>query len=87
MQCFVYKSCNKENHYLYLPTQIEDAEIPAALNNLLGDLEFVLEFELNEQRKLPNADSKEVLQQLNDSGYYLQMPRKDQFDMEELLVN
>ena len=87
MQCFVYKACDKENHYLYLPQQIEDADLPAALSSLLGQLEFVLEFELTEQRTLPNADSVEVLKQLSDSGYYLQMPRKDQFMAEDRLFN
>lgn len=87
MQCFVYKACDKENHYLYLPKELENVDLPKALTGLLGELEFVLEFELTEQRKLPNADSEQVIQQLSDQGYYLQMPRKDQFDAEEILFN
>lgn len=87
MQCYVYKACNKENHYLYLPKQIEDAELPQALSRLLGDLKFVLEFKLTDQRNLPNADSRQIVQQINDAGYYLQMPRKDLFVSEDALFN
>jgi len=38
---------------------------------------------LQETRKLPNAEAKEVIRALSEKGYYFQMPRESMFDTEE----
>ena len=44
---------------------------------LFGKPEFTLEFDLTVDRKLALADAQQVLQSLDDQGYYLQMPSKN----------
>ena len=85
MLCHVYKSEVKAEHFLYLPQALEAAELPEPLLALLGDMSKVLEFDLQPERELPNADSAAVLAQLNERGYYLQLPSEQ--DLDELLAN
>ena len=81
MHCYVYKSSKKQDHYLYLDYEF-DADNPAegfpeGLLRLLGDLSLVLEFELDADRQLPQADAGQVLSDIASQGFYLQMPKKD----------
>lgn len=91
MQCYVYKGDKKEDHFLYLPnefeTDSESSDLPAVLLDMLGNLSLVIEFDLDESRKLVNADSKQVLEQLSEQGFYLQMPHKEMHLTEELYFN
>jgi len=41
-----------------------------------------MEFDLHASRKLPNADSAEVIEAVKNQGFYVQMPR----DIEALLA-
>jgi len=81
MQCFVYKGEKKSDHYVYLAKELDfdrpEESLPAAILGLLGNLEFVLDFELTEDRKLSQADAKQVISDMNEQGFYLQMPKKD----------
>ena len=91
MQCYVYKGTTKEDHFLYLPVEFDtdnpSESIPKALLEVLGDLLFVVEFDLVETRKLPNADAKQVLSALSDQGFYFQMPNDTMYDNEEHYFN
>lgn len=90
MHCYVYKGENREDHYLYLSDEIvseESPDIPDALLTLLGELSFVIEFDLDVDRKLPQADAKQVIQDILGQGYYLQMPKKDMRAEEDRLFN
>lgn len=91
MQCYVYKGEKKQDHFLYLNEEIEGdslpAELPDALAQLLGELTLVLSFELTSERKLANADAEQVLSQLGEQGYFLQMPNDEMFNAEEHFFN
>ena len=89
MKCFVYKGDRKSDHYLYLPNEIENLNqgLPEALINMLGELSFILEFDLAADRKLPQADAQQVLNDLQDQGFYLQLPKKDMIAEENELFN
>ena len=90
MHCYVYKGEKRDNHYLYLSEEIEpdqQPDIPDALLTLLGELSFVIKFELSADRELPQAEAKQVMQDILDQGYYLQMPKKDMQAVEDLLFN
>lgn len=76
MQCAVYKGHKKVDHYLYVEKEDDFTRVPQALLDLLGKLELVISLELSNERQLAQADVKEVMQQLNDQGYYFQMPPK-----------
>lgn len=75
-QCAIYKSLKKSDHYLYVEKQGDFSRVPAPLLQLLGSLEWVMDLELGPGRKLASADAAEVRRQLEEQGYYLQLPPK-----------
>ena len=90
MICYVYKSSRKQDHYLYLSDVLEEISpnpVPEALLNMLGELTFVLDFELTESRQLPQANAKQVLSDIASKGFYLQMPKQDMQALEDELFN
>ncbi len=89
MQCYVYKGARKDDHYLYLPERYEANQnpVPEAVLGLLGDLYFVTEFDLHEGKKLAQADPVQVILDLQEQGFYLQMPRENQHDLEDQYFN
>lgn len=74
MHCIVYKSLRQFDYYLYVRAADEFSRVPAGLRDMLGEVEKVLELELHEQRRLAQADVREVMRQIDARGYYLQMP-------------
>ena len=74
MKCFVYKSLEKMDTYIYINQKDNFEKIPHKLLQLFGKLEFAIEFELTVKRKLAFADTNLVIKSLNEQGYYLQMP-------------
>jgi len=78
MQTWVYKSNRKANTYLYVSREDDFSQVPDALTRLMGKLKFVLEVELDSKRKLAQADVAQVIQSLQDQGYFLQLPPGDE---------
>tara|TARA_R110002049_G_scaffold252264_1_gene427232 strand:+ start:367577 stop:367822 length:246 start_codon:yes stop_codon:yes gene_type:complete len=76
MQCFIYRSSKKTDAYLYLSDEDRLNRLPDGLNKLLGHLEFVMQLDLEKINRLANADLEEVKLNLNDVGFYLQLPRE-----------
>lgn len=74
LHCVIYRSAKQASHYLYVEREDEFTRVPQALLTLLGKLEYVMSLELDAQRKLAQADVVQVMQRLEDQGYYLQMP-------------
>lgn len=77
MKCFVYKSIKKIDSYIYINQKDNFESVPEQLLLLFGEPEFALEFELTRDRKLALADAEQVINSLNEQGYYLQMPPKN----------
>ena len=74
MQCFVYASLRKADSYLWLARRDDFDVLSESLALLLGELRFVLEVQLDDQRKLPNEDTEQVLEHLRTQGWHLQLP-------------
>ena len=74
MPCFVYRSKKNAEMYLYLCEKEQFDRIPDSLMKLVGDVEFSFEFQLNTERKLLRYESSEVMRNLLDNGFFLQMP-------------
>lgn len=74
MQCFIHKSLKKEFLYLYTVSKADFSAIPVELLTNLGKIEFVMELELTEDRKLAKEDASKVLSSLNTKGYFIQLP-------------
>jgi hypothetical protein len=77
MQCFVYASLRKTDSYLWLPQRDDFDALPESLVLLLGELRFVLEVRLDDQRKLPIEDTEQVLEHLRTQGWHLQLPPQE----------
>jgi uncharacterized protein YcgL (UPF0745 family) len=74
MHCFVYASLRKADTYVWLAREGDFSVLPASLIQMLGELRFVLEVELDAQRKLPKEDAAAVLANLQAQGWHLQLP-------------
>ena len=74
MQCFVYKSRKKLNTYLYVLGKDDFKAVPETLQNLMGEMAFVLSFDVDKQGKLASEDIQVVRKNLVDQGFHLQLP-------------
>lgn len=74
MRCFIYKSLKKQDVYLFLRNQDDFFCLPEALKASLGRMEFVFSLEITPERKLASADPVSVIHNLNERGYFLQLP-------------
>jgi len=74
MMCVIYKSDRKSDHYLYVEKIDDFSRVPEALLDRLQPLEWVMELELTPDRKLAQADVQSVKNQLQQQGFYLQIP-------------
>ncbi len=75
MQCIIYKSLKKSDTYIYLAQRDDFSCLPEALRNLLGTPLHVMDLELHPGRRLAQEDSAEVLNNLQQRGWHLQIPR------------
>ena len=74
MICFVYRSKRNNEMYLYLPEKDQFGNVPESLLKLVGEVEFSFEFLLNTERKLLRYQAAEVMRNILDNGFFLQMP-------------
>ncbi|MEO7073356.1 MAG: YcgL domain-containing protein [Rhodanobacter sp.] len=74
MQCFVYASTRKPDTYVWLAVRDETSVLPESLMLLLGELHFVLEVQLDDQRRLPVEDAEVVMEHLRTQRWHLQLP-------------
>ena len=91
MHCYVYKGNKKDDHFLYLGQEFDQQNLPnkfpQAILSLMGELSFVVEFDLSADRKLPQADAAHVLADIEAHGFYLQMPKQDMNALEDQYFN
>ncbi len=78
MNCTVFRSKRKEYTYLYLPEGKSFEDLPRALRGAFGQPEFVIDLELSPERSLASEDVNEVMQNLRENGFHLQLPPGDQ---------
>ena len=75
MFCAIYKSPKKYDTYLYVAAKDDFNRIPESLLKLLGQPVHVMDLELSLERKLAQEDVVEVIRNLEERGWHLQMPR------------
>jgi len=59
---------------LYLVNRDDFSKVPEELLNNFGKLEFVMEIELTEDKKLAKEEAKKVIESLNTKGFFIQLP-------------
>lgn len=74
MLCAVYKSAKKADTYLYIPGKGDFSQVPQELLELFGAPVFVTQLLLKPDRKLARLSGAEMQAQLDEKGYYLQLP-------------
>lgn len=74
MQCFVYRSPRKPETFLFVPEKGDFSGLPEGLLKVFGEPEFSFEFLLTPERKLVNADAAEIMERVEEQGFYLQLP-------------
>ena len=79
MQCAIYKSRKKQDTYLYVAVKDDFSTIPDTLLKLLGEPIHVMDLELDPNRKLGQEDAAEVLRNLQERGWHLQVPRQNEW--------
>lgn len=77
MKCTVVRSSLKDFTYIYLRAGHNFDDLPAALREIFGKPEWVMNLELTAERKLALEDISQVLQNLSEQGYHLQMPPQE----------
>ena len=73
MLCHIYRSNRKLDTYLYLVDKDDFSVIPPDLLRVFGSPEFSFSFDLTQERELAKEDTGEVLDNLENQGYHLQL--------------
>lgn len=81
LPCWVYRSTRQQEMYLYLSEEEAFDKVPAELLERFGDPILVIELELNARRKLAREDVVEVMRNLRERGFHLQMPPRVQANL------
>ncbi|MCP4493581.1 MAG: YcgL domain-containing protein [Gammaproteobacteria bacterium] len=84
MLCHIYRSNRRLDTYLYLSTKDDISVVPDALIKVFGEAEFSFSFNLTNDRKLAKEDTAEVLKNLQEQGYHLQL--QDDVLVEQMLA-
>lgn len=75
--CSIYKSPKKEGMYLYVPKDKQLEDVPKVLITQMGHAEHVMDLLLTPEKKLARANARDVMEKLNEQGFYVQMPPQD----------
>ena len=70
----IFRSSRKDEMYLYVEKVKGLVDVPGDLMKQFGEPESVMTLVLAPDRKLARADTVEVLQNIEEQGFYLQMP-------------
>lgn len=70
----IYRSPRKAEMYLYVDKERALEDVPQTLLATFGEPQPVLSLLLESGRKLARADAAQVLAQISEQGFYLQMP-------------
>ena len=84
MDCFIYRCSRKPDMYIYLAEEDDFSKVPKEIFNSLGIVEFAMELELSEDKKLAKEDPVLVMKNLEENGFHLQLP--DNTPIEELMA-
>lgn len=72
--CTIYKGSREEELYLYVAKGNDLSQLPAELMTRLGELNEVMTLALDAGRKLARVKVQNVLTDIEEKGYFLQLP-------------
>lgn len=72
--CQLFKSPRKPEMYLYVEKSIGLREVPESLLAQFGEPEALMVMVITAEKSLARANATEVMDEIRDNGFYLQMP-------------
>ena len=72
--CTIYKASRENELYLYVEKGNDFSELATELMSRMGDLNEVMTLVLDINRKLARVKTKNVLAEIEEKGYFLQLP-------------
>ncbi|MGK0500881.1 MAG: hypothetical protein ACJAYG_002535 [Oceanicoccus sp.] len=82
--CGVYRSGKKEGMYLYVNKAEELSRVPETLLRRFGKAEYAMTLVLHTERELARVDVNKVMAELDENGFYLQLPPQPEQYMKSL---
>ena len=70
----VYRSERRPGTYIYVDAADDFARVPADLAKHFGQPVYAMELELTADFNLVQASAAQVLSEIHDNGFYLQLP-------------
>lgn len=70
----VYGSSRREGMYVFMPRGDDPGELPEPLRASFGTPRHVMDLVLRPDTRLARADTGQVMEALQEQGFYLQMP-------------
>ena len=74
IKCSVFRSSLKDFTYIYLRADYDFDDLPDSLREVFGEPGLVMNLELTPDRKLAYADVNQVMKNLDEQRYHLQLP-------------
>jgi uncharacterized protein YcgL (UPF0745 family) len=74
MICSIYRSPKKDEMYLYVAKAKGLTDVPEALLKMFGQPQHRMDMLLTEEKQLARATAADILLDIDEKGYYLQMP-------------
>ncbi|MFS1704071.1 YcgL domain-containing protein [Alteromonas sp. AMM-1] len=74
----VYKTAKKAGMYLYVAKKDDFSAVPEALMSQFGRPQLVMMLPLSKREALGGVDKSKLIDAINDKGFYLQMPPKEE---------
>lgn len=79
--CYIYRCGAKADMYVYLRQRDDFACLPEELGKRVGRLDFAMQIELDEHKKLARENVATVMQNLQKQGFHLQLPSETPIDV------
>jgi len=76
--CTIYKSLKKNETYVFIPSSKLLTDLPEELSKILGQTELVMSLNLTPEKKMARGTAAEILKNIKNQGYHLQMPENPQ---------
>ena len=73
MMTYVYRGHLKSSWYLYVDKADDFQRVPQGLVAAMGNLKLVLELELTKETRLARNNAPQVISDLQEKGYHLQI--------------
>jgi len=80
MKTFIYRCSRKPDLYIYLAEEDNFDDVPKAIYNSLGIIEFAMELEIKKGMRLAREKPEKILGNLETHGFHIQLPDNDSIE-------